>query len=594
MTREITHNKLFIFAVVFREHRRLANKLTKDEMKALKGYMNDRLMQEHGTVLLQLENLRSEHKIKVQELQERIRELANDLQFKTTLLDQYKSSDESLAHVHRQRGQRLERRQSVLEVDIENHMESINNLKKDNLTLRSVLSEKETEVVEKKKRVEELQKRVEDTKDSLESDAEAKAQRLSKEVLKLKLEIDNKNKACQKLTTQLEDGAEEMDRLQKQAAADSVKAKDAMEKLAHQTKEYSTKCDQVTMLQYQLEQERKKIAEFQREMALQNGPQARRMSNDSDVDLSRMHGEYIRAQAQFIESRVKLLEEKIAMYRNEIRSITHEITLITDDISKSGQLCDRLIVHGNTVVEKVLKELCDNIRRRKEKLNALLDDMMKEVPAITTQDACDLRVDALSLKRLAENNKINDVCVRASRVLTRIDNCEKAQFNSKFVSSNTPLVANVQNDRFRVVTDIRFKRQDSNNGTVTDLRVRNSKQQESTTNGNLTEENNNILGKIKLTSRKQENTNGSGPVSPTNEKVFLSPIGRKSTVNGTLLSRPKHMNGHVNGSSASLWKRRHSVTIPCLSPTLLDLNMTPSPSPRVKKSGSSSTLNQYA
>ncbi|XP_060069429.1 uncharacterized protein MG328-like [Ylistrum balloti] len=518
--------------LLFREHRRLANKLTKDEMKALRSYLNKCLIQEHGEMVFELDNLKTAYSSKVFELEDKLSEIQKELKFKTELLEQYKSSDNSLAMVHKQREKRLEHKQSFLLLDLEKGQDALKDLQTQKQLLENELQQKENTIGEQISKIEDLKLALAEQNNQKNRTVEDRAQRLNQDILKLKLDMDQRNKECQKLQMEKLHLSNEKNKLEANLEEQVRHVNEMKETLQSNSKQLATKCEQLSMLQYQLELEKKKMTDFQKDLQMKEnfGQMTRRGSSDQDVgDVVRIKADNYRSQVQYFECRIKLLEEKIAMYRNQVRDMSREITDIAEDVNKSSHLKDRIFVHGTTIVEKIQRELHEHIVSRRTKLEASLDEILRSAPIAISKEACEIRADALTLKKQAEVHRINDVLVRTSRLLTRVDACEKTKFSGKFLTGNGHVMQNgTTNNNARPKSEIRPKKDDSQ------------------------------------------------------ERCFT--IVTKKQANGHLLSRPRQM----NGSALPLWKRKHSLSMDmanCISPALIDLNLTPgnSPSPKDKK-----------
>ncbi|OWF56667.1 hypothetical protein KP79_PYT16270 [Mizuhopecten yessoensis] len=502
-------------------------------MKALRGYLNNCLMQEHGEMVFELDNLKTSYNAKVFEFEDKLSETQKELKFKTELLEQYKSSDSSLAMVHKQREKRLEHKQSFLLLDIEKGQDALKSLNTQTQALETDLQQREQVIEEQTRKIEGLKLVIAEQNNIKNQNVEDRTHKLGQDVLKLKLDIDQWNRECQKLREeklQLLKEKNKLEEMLEEQVRQGNDMKDSMQSLRKQT---ASKCEQLSMLQYQLDLEKKKMTDFHKELQMKEnfGQTPRRGSCDQDFsDVARIRADSYRSQVQFLECRIKLLEEKIAMYRSQVRDMSREITDIAEDVTKSSHLRDRIFVHGTTIVEKIQRELHENIVSRRTKLEASLDEVLRMAPIAISKEACEIRADALTLKKQAEVHRVNDVLVRSSRLLTRVDACEKTKFSGKFLTGSVHVIPNGNNtnNNVRPKSDIRQKKDDSQ------------------------------------------------------EKCFT--IVTKKQANGHLLSRPRQL----NGSALPLWKRKHSLSMDmtnCISPALIDLNLSPgsSPSPKDKR-----------
>jgi len=405
----------------------------------MRTYLNNRLTLEHGEIIFELDNMKSSYEGRIYELEDSLKELKEELEFKSRLLEEYKTSDTSLAMVHKQREQRLEKRQSVLLLDIDKGNSAVKYLEKENEVLNKFLIEKDEIIQEKTSQIDRLQLVIEAQKETSDQDIETQTLKMSQDILKLKLELDSKSKDNQKLLKEKEAAHREIEKLINLLQEAEKKTNEAKEAMMKQGEEFATKCEQLSIAQYQLELEKRKMTDFQKDLRLReaftaNNNVINRETNNNGIDISRMRGDSMRAQIQFLESRVKLLEERIAMYRTRVRESTLEISEITEDCAKASQLNDRLHIHGTTLVEKLVRDLLESIQTRKDKLESSLDEILRMAPASITKEACELRANALPLKKMAENAKVHDVLVRTSRLLLRIDACEKTKFSNKFLN----------------------------------------------------------------------------------------------------------------------------------------------------------------
>lgn len=538
--------------VVFREHKRLAYKLTKDEMKAIQNYIEDRVLQEQNDILFKTNFMQSEYEANIRQMREKVNILEKELDFKSQLLNQYRMSDNNLASVHKQRGERLEQRQSQLLTDLELNQDTIKELKIKTERLIYETQEKEKIISDQSRHVEKLKERLEQYQEN--ETALFQNEQLTQEMLRVKLEMDSKDRAITKLQ-------QEKLNVQREKAEFEKKVKDAEKRLEsmrleleRQISTSSTKQENLLRLQLQLENERKNnrhgepilngttnnnylkngVAE-NRQVRFQNGSPADTPRNvvqngyqgihkavtekreDNQEELLRERNEALRKELLLIESRVKLLEEKISIYRNQSRDMNEESGEISENANTVAQLYEKIYVHGNTIVEKLLQDLQESINGRKVKIETSINDLLKQAPGVVSRDVCDIRADVISLKKQAEHAKVNDVFVRSSRLLARLEACEKTKFSARFFGE--------------------------------------SKYQN-----------------LKKAGTKTEDLRG--------DKVFSV----RKPQNIPALSRPKQ----INMSSQNAWKRKHSLSMDpgsCLSPTLIDLSLASptSPTPRDNK-----------
>lgn len=538
----------FIFSVVFREHKRLAYKLTKDEMKAIQKYIEDRVLQEQNDILFKTNYMQSEYEANIRQMKEKVSILENELDFKSQMLSQYRMSDNNLASVHKQREERLEQRQSQLLVDLGMNQDTIKELKVKIERLMYETQEKEKVISEQSQHVEELKERLEQYQEN--ESALFQNEQLAQEMLRVKLEMDGKDRTISKLQHEKQNVQREKAEIERKVRDAEKRLENMRAELERQIQICSTKQENLLRLQIQLDNERKNkqgepivngthnnnnlkngVVEY-RQVRFQNGSPADTPRNviqngyreinkpvmekreENHEELIRERNETLRKELLFIESRVKLLEEKISMYRNQSREMNEESGEISENANKVGQLYEKIYVHGNTIVEKLLQDLQESMNSRKVKIETSINDLLKQAPGVVSRDVCDIRADAISLKKQAEQAKVNDVFVRSTRLLARLEVCEKTKFSVRFFGD--------------------------------------SKYQNLKKSGTKTED-------------------------PKGEKVFTV----RKPPNIPALSRPKQ----INMPSQHTWKRKHSTSMDpgtCLSPTLIDLSLgsPQSPTPR--------------
>ncbi|KAL5016092.1 hypothetical protein ScPMuIL_005681 [Solemya velum] len=142
--------------VLFRENRRLANKLTQDELKSLRRYIEDVVSYEHGEMAFKLTALRTEYNADMRKHSDTIEALQQELQDKDTLIKHFSKSDENLAMVHKKRGERLEQIQTVLVNDIETATVKCRTLSEQLVDVKSDIEKKAQIIQEQNMRLEQF------------------------------------------------------------------------------------------------------------------------------------------------------------------------------------------------------------------------------------------------------------------------------------------------------------------------------------------------------------------------------------------------------------------------------------------------------
>lgn len=511
---------LIYFSVLFRENKRLANKLTKDELTSLKTYINDRLIQENQQLIFEYNALQSSYNATLGELRQTVETLQKELLFKNDIIHNYKSSEENLSSVYKKRGDRLEKRHSILLEDHEANTETVKLFELRANNLQNELEDYQQKVEEQTKVIEdsgETIKRLQESQDNV-----INSEKLAKDLLKVKLTVDDKEREFQRLKRQNEELSQQIETYKTKCSSVQQKMEKMQEDFQNQTKDFRSKCESVAQLQYQIDLEKKKTSDLQKELhvlqediGISRNNQSEPNSTRNNRDFSSYKAESMRSQIQLLEGRVKLVEERLSLYRTSVRDATKEVGIISKDCKHLEQLVDRLVVHESTEIEKMLLELRKSTETRRCVLEESIDGVNKQAPAIISRDAVEIRAEVTTLKKQAEVGKLNDVIMRCSRLFPRIEACERAQFdkivNRQWKESATPP---------RQVAKPR-KSIDHTNTTFSGLPKK-------------------------------------PPVVP-------------------LLLRSKTQNGNL-----SLWKRKHSVSMDSVlvSPTLIDLSVSASPSPR--------------
>ncbi|XP_063396114.1 myosin-6-like [Mytilus trossulus] len=508
--------------VLFRENKRLANKLTKDELKSLKTYISDRLLHDHEELLFEYNTLKSSHNSSIQELKLTIEQQEKELAFKNEIIKNYKSSDENLAIVYKKRGEKLEKRHSVLLEDHESNKGTVKLFELRVQNLQKELEEYQQKEEQQAKLIEEQEeaiKRLHESQDNV-----INSDKLAKDLLKVKLAVDDKTREFQKIK-QL--NAELLGQIEAYKSK-CTELQTNMEKIKtdfnNQTQEFRSKCEQIASLQYHIDMEKRTTSELQKELQALLGPlnniqgQQGQQGDQNNKDVSMYKAESMRSQVQYLEGRVKLVEERLALYRISVRDSTKEVGIVSTDCKRLEQLIERLVVHESTTIEKTLIELRESTETRRCVLEESIDEILKQAPGVISRDANEIRAQITSLKKQAEQSRLNDVIIRCSRLFPRIEACEKAQFaiNDKVISKQW---------------------------------------KESTAQPKYTPK----------PRRSIDHTN-----------TTFSGLPKKPPPMPLLLRSKTH-----NGNSP-VWKRKYSTSMDSilLSPTLIDLSVSPNPSPR--------------
>lgn len=412
--------------VLFREHKRLASKLTKDEMRALRSYLDNRLVVEHNDLLFNIKKLKTNFDMKTLEMEETISRLQKDVEFKNELMLQYKSTDTSLATVHKKREERLEKEQTVLQSDIDRLNADLLSLtrKIEQVTRERNLYEKE--IKDARIKISELEKIAEkvEAAEKLIIDHE----KMKQDLVRSKMNVDNRDREIQRLHNVNENLSKEFSEKSKLIAKLNEDFESCRIEIARLAKELATKSDNLAIAKYNLDIEKQKVRELEKEIKkLQEStePEKDHKLENGRSDSLALRVELLNIHQKHLDGRVKLLEEKVQMYRNQARIISSDLAKISQDISNMTQLHDKVVVHGSTSIEKSLLEICDSMQGRRTNIESVLDDLSSQVPPIISKDVLAIKHDVMAVKKQAEAFKATEIVNKCFRLVQRIEACEK-------------------------------------------------------------------------------------------------------------------------------------------------------------------------
>lgn len=429
--------------VLFREHKRLASKLTKDEMRALRSYLDNRLVVEHNDLLFNIKKLKTNFDMKTLEMEETISRLQKDVEFKNELMLQYKSTDTSLATVHKRREERLEKEQTVLQSDIDRLNADLLSLtrKFEQVTRERNLYEKE--IKDARIKISELEKIAEkvEAAEKLIIDNE----KMKQDLVRSKMNVDNRDREIQRLHDVNENLSKEFSEKSKLIAKLNEDFESCRTEIARIAKELATKSDNLAIAKYNLDIEKQKVRELEKEIKkLQEStePEKDHKLENGRSDSLALRVELLNIHQKHLDGRVKLLEEKVQMYRNQARIISSDLAKISQDISNMTQLHDKVVVHGSISIEKSLLEICDSMQDRRTNIESVLDDLSSQVPPIISKDVLAIKQDVMAVKKQAEAFKATEIVNKCFRLVQRIEACEKTQL---FISSPKGLITSTSN-----------------------------------------------------------------------------------------------------------------------------------------------------
>ena len=186
-----------LFSAVLRDHHRLASKLTSDELKAIRDYIEERLRQEQADVNFRLYALRNDYDVTVRRSSETISELVQELSEKKEVIKHYQNSDQNISVVIKQKEQRWEKKQEIMLTEIEKLEGEATKAQVQLQFVKSDLEQKINELNELHETLEEsntVNATIEEAKQVLKERHETK-----NDLLKVKMEVDKRDKQIQLL-----------------------------------------------------------------------------------------------------------------------------------------------------------------------------------------------------------------------------------------------------------------------------------------------------------------------------------------------------------------------------------------------------------
>ena len=427
--------------VLFREHKRLASKLTKEEMRALRSYLDNRLVVEHNDLLFTIKKLKTNFDMKKLEMEEIISRLQKDVELKNELMQQYKSTDTNLATVHKRREERLEKEQTVLHLDLDKQKTEILSLMHEIEVVTRERNYFEKEFKDARMKIAELTKIAEKVQaaENLIIDNE----KLKQDVVRSKMNVDNRDREIQRLQHVNENLSKEFSEKSKLL----VKLKEDFESCRTEIKRLATelaaKSDNLAIAKFNLDVEKQKVCDLEKALKkLQDAPEVEKNETPANgrTDSLALRVELLNIHQKHLEGRVRLLEEKVQMYRNQARILSNDLAKISQDILNVTQVRDNVLVHGSTSIEKSLLGICDSLQNRKSNIGSVLNDLSLQVPPMISKDVLAIKQDVMAVKNQAEAFKATEIVNKCFRLVQRVEACERTQL---FISSskgytNTP------------------------------------------------------------------------------------------------------------------------------------------------------------
>jgi chromosome segregation ATPase len=497
----------FLLAGLFREHKRLANKLTQSEIRSLSKYIRERMEHAQRDLKFQLESLSSDYDLKLDDLEDAVTALKRELKQKNELLDEYKRSDDNLATVHKKREERLEIKQTELLLDLEKYRETIKEQSEQLVSYQKESEEKDSTLQEQGEYISQAQK----VYQFVESAKAVLVQRdqFEKEILRLKLEVDKRDRAVLKLQRDIQSFQNEKTKFLKDKQVHDSKIAQMKSELQRQVMEVAAKCEKLTAMQFKIEQERSKIRDLQQHLQPSRdstghhdngngngsgGHDSHREHNHANgitsgnstsvrhvedkangnvvaeitkkngivkftgdtkprtlqIEHSRYSETLAKTEIQIFELQVVSLEDKVSSHQNEANRLDREIEDMVKDEAICSELTHGLVVHGNTSIEQRLMELTDSLRQRRLASATMLAAHLEQAPNSVSKEANLIRTHLLAFKKQPEVIKSTELSVRATQLMARMDTCQKAKYLTEGKNGTTQIHSHTDTRRLSV------------------------------------------------------------------------------------------------------------------------------------------------
>lgn len=251
----------YIFSALFRDHKRLASKLTSDELRAIRDYIEDRIRQEQADINFRLYALQNDYDVTVRRSNETISDLYQELNEKKEIIQHYQNSDKAITTVHKQKELRWEKKQELLLTEIEQ-------LEGEATRSKTRLQHAEIELEQKSNEMKTLQENLDEANKAVETVEEARLvlterDEQKKEIFKLKMEMDKRDRLVQQHERTINALKKEVENFDRDKKFNEMKVNSVQEELRKQMKEVAGKCKELSELQFQLQMEKRQTEKLQ-------------------------------------------------------------------------------------------------------------------------------------------------------------------------------------------------------------------------------------------------------------------------------------------------------------------------------------------
>lgn len=409
------------FEAVLRDHKRLASKLTSDELRAIRDYIEERVRQEQADIHFRLYALQNDYDVTVRRSSETISDLYQELNEKKDIIKHYQSSDDTIKNVYKQKETRWEKKQELL-------LDEIAKLEGEASRTSRRLTEVEKELEQKSKAVETLDEKLTEAEKAVKVVEEAKLiiedrNENKKEIFKLKMEMDKKDRHINQTERSMNSLQKEMEELKRDKKFNEMKVTSMQDELRKQMEEVAEKCKDLSALQFQHQMEKRQAEKLQIQLrqATEDVKNYKRMLESSRPAMNPNDPVAItlRKDLDIIDIRIRSLDIGVRLRMDEIKRIEDRIEDVKEDEKLAVQIKNEIYRQGDTFLELTVSELVKHLEFKNKRLCEELKYARDwEQPM---RDADTIRTEIIALMKQAAICKIPDMGERAAKQIQKID-----------------------------------------------------------------------------------------------------------------------------------------------------------------------------
>ncbi|KAH3886607.1 protein Hook homolog 1-like [Dreissena polymorpha] len=409
------------FEAVLREHKRLASKLTSDEIRAISEYIEERLRQEQADINFRLYALRNDYDITVRRSSETITDLYQELNEKKEIIKHYQSSDKNIIAAHKQKEERWERKQDLLLNEIQKTEGEAAKAKSRLETLESELEKTTKAVSELETKLEIANKavaKVEEAELVIQERDEGKV-----EILKLKMEVDKRDRAVSSNEKMIAVLKADLEQLGKDKKYTDMRTTNIQDELRKQVAEVAEKCKQLTELQFRLQMEERQVTTMQKQLK-QATEELRNYKRLLEEERPPLHPKdpivvTLKKDLDIMDIRIRSLDIAVRLRMDEIKKLEDRVEDTEAEEKLVEQIRKEIYTHGDTFLELTVSELVKKLDFKKRRLQDELSYARDwEQPS---RDADMLRSEITALMKQAAICKATELSNRAAKQLQKID-----------------------------------------------------------------------------------------------------------------------------------------------------------------------------